>query len=254
MPSQSTRSRLYKPSEALADVGEQSSAPSSMQTATCCRSTRSTNYTYKCADCTPLTPADDASIAATGNQQVSSRSNKPRRCEQSQLQQCSDHLTRNGTWAQRTTACSAGCLAADNGWSWTQPPTAPSSSREAPPCDVPLYSRSAAIAMLRSHMWHWILVIGDSRARFFFSALVALLSGDAPGDAPPTGWPSHRIPLSGACMVGSVRDAYSRCRNLIRGGAPKLGLDRSAPHHPPRATTGDYWRVAVPPLSPCLSL
>ena len=56
-------------------------------------------------------------------------------------------------------------------------------------------SPSCALSQ-RAHLpGRWVLVVGDSKARFVYSALLSLLNGTAP----PLGWPTHRVD-SGLCM------------------------------------------------------
>lgn len=96
------------------------------------------------------------------------------------LQRCADRLTQRGSWRHDGVTDRS----VDAGWSFQ--------AEGAPQC--PLLDAAAAREALRGR---WVLVVGDSRARFIYSALLTLLNHS---HSPPLGWPTHRV-LSGACMA-----------------------------------------------------
>lgn len=53
-----------------------------------------------------------------------------------------------------------------------------------------------AASSARGLRGRWLLLVGDSKGRFMFASLLALLNGTAA----PLGWPTHRVD-SGACMA-----------------------------------------------------
>ena len=99
-----------------------------------------------------------------------------------QLQRCADRLTQRGRWQHDGRSHRS----LDAGWSYGD--AAGSGER---PCQ--LLDVAAARHALRGR---WVLVVGDSRARFIYSALLTLLNESEPA----LGWPTHRV-LHGTCMA-----------------------------------------------------
>lgn len=102
------------------------------------------------------------------------------------LQRCADRLTQRGHWQHDGRADPA----QDAGWSWTHDGAASSK------CGL-LEAEEARRALAG----RWVLVVGDSRARFIYAALLALLNSSS--EAPPLGWPTHRV-SHGTCMAHVV--------------------------------------------------
>ena len=96
------------------------------------------------------------------------------------LQRCADRLTQRGSW--RHDGITERVV--DAGWSF----------QAGSKTGCPLLNATAAREALRGR---WVLVVGDSRARFIYSALLTVLNHS---HSPPLGWPTHRV-LSGACMA-----------------------------------------------------
>ena len=120
-------------------------------------------------------------------------------------QQCLDYASKNGSWEQSRT----GGIPADNFWRWMPPLGRMCGGRDGPT----LFKRATASDVLHGQ---WLLMIGDSRTRFMFSAMLALIRGAKAGTvSSPEGWPNHRIPTH--CRSATVYQAYQKCRNLLRG-------------------------------------
>ena len=176
--------------------------------ATCCKSTHATNFTKTCHPCyreQALPPArtDGRCITTCGG---------PIGWPQLQhLQDTLDHQVSRGAWQR-----GAG-LEIDDTWSWESPPSKCV-------CQSEKEARPSALRVLNER---WVLIVGDSRGRFLFSALVALLSVGRPGSNAPPGWPNHRLALDGhmGCRASTVLEAYTQgrlrsgptCKDLVRG-------------------------------------
>ena len=113
------------------------------------------------------------------------------------LQRCADRLTQRGSWRHDGVTDRS----VDAGWSFQ-------AGEGAPQC--PLLDTAAAREALRGR---WVLVVGDSRARFIYSALLTLLNHS---HSPPLGWPTHRV-LSGACMAHVLPNS-SRSQHVPAAG------------------------------------
>ena len=120
---------------------------------------------------------------------------------------CADHLLHQGHWAH--SGSSERHL--DTGWSWKAP------RREADGCE--LLGPHAARRALRGR---WVVVVGDSVARFLYSALLALVNGTDP--AP--GWPTHRVG-EGTCMARVVANG-----NPNPNPNPNPNLNPNPNHNP----------------------
>ena len=169
-------------------------------TMTCCRNTRASCYEYDCEPCflnvaTNFSRAADTVCAGTFH-----RHDCP---QESRHQNLLDRLAFKGTWVRSDDSPTSA-----DGWQWELPkdPGVPSNYE---------VSTTSSIHALRGQ---WILVVGDSRARFLYASLISLLGGAPQGTLLPTGWPNHRIPLhSPKCRANTIHDAYVRCKSLVRG-------------------------------------
>ena len=139
---------------------------------------------------------------------------------------CADHLLHQGHWAH--SGSSERHL--DTGWSWKAP------RREADGCE--LLGPHAARQALRGR---WVVVVGDSVARFLYSALLALVNGTDP--AP--GWPTHRVG-EGTCMARVVANG-----NPNPNPNPNPNLNPN-PNHNPNPNPNIRYAAAVRLLQPRL--
>mmetsp|Transcript_5943 Transcript_5943/g.13035 ORF Transcript_5943/g.13035 Transcript_5943/m.13035 type:complete len:392 (-) Transcript_5943:258-1433(-) len=124
-------------------------------------------------------------------------------------QLCLEYAARNGSW-----------LPGDGQnkwptWQWSIPPGGPSCCNHPRELSSPAFPR-------------WTLVLGDSRGRFLFSALVSLLNKTRTADRPPAGWPSHRVPVNTSQRhEPSARTWYatSPYKEIFRGDCTNNMLD-----------------------------
>ena len=174
-------------------------------TMTCCRNTRASCYEYDCEPCflnvaTNFSRAADTVCAGTFH-----RHDCP---QESRHQNLLDRLAFKGTWVRSDDSPTSA-----DGWQWELPKD-PGVTR-ASNYSSNYSSTTSSIHALRGQ---WILVVGDSRARFLYASLISLLGGAPQGTLLPTGWPNHRIPLhSPKCRANTIHDAYVRCKSLVRG-------------------------------------
>jgi hypothetical protein len=114
------------------------------------------------------------------------------------------------------------------GWSWQ----AGATTR---PCR--LLPSIAAQERLRNK---WVLVVGDSVARFLYAGLLTLANGSDPG----LGWPTHRV-LSGTCMARVVANGSQQSFGLYHPGCAlrwrSICSDGADAHSPIASCTLDYW-------------
>ena len=119
------------------------------------------------------------------------------------LQSCADQLTVEGRWSN-TSEWIAGTA---------------TNSR----CKLVL-SQQAAHSALQDR---WVLVVGDSRVRFIFAALLKLINGSLPSQ----GWPTHRVPDGDACTphvpaADGAKATYGWHECAARWKGPCCGVTR----------------------------
>ena len=111
---------------------------------------------------------------------------------------CADHLLQQGHWAHD--GSSERHL--DVGWSWK------THRRDGDGCEL-LTTRTGRRAL----RGRWVVVVGDSVARFLYAALLAL----ANGTDPTPGWPTHRVG-AGTCMAHVVANGTAQQHGYYHPG------------------------------------
>ena len=134
-------------------------------TMTCCRNTRASCYKYVCEPCFQNVATNFSRRPAGTCAGTFHRHNCPR---ESQHQNLLDRLAFKGKWVRSDDSPTSA-----DGWRWELPSFAD-------PGVPPNSSRTTnSIHALRGQ---WILVVGDSRARFFlYASLISLLGGAPQG-------------------------------------------------------------------------
>ena len=130
---------------------------------------------------------------------------------------CLSRQSAAGAWRQDPSLSSLhqSSWASDQGWSWHAPASAG--------CAVLPMTAAAARSLLENR---WILVVGDSRGRFLYSALSSLLEPGASRSVDPNGtWPHHwpnrtacpqSTPRGHCARTGSARNRCISCAHWYR--------------------------------------
>lgn len=113
-----------------------------------------------------------------------------------ELQSCVDELA-TGThvgWARNV---SVDGNSEDDFWAWQHLRT--NQGHAASSCRL-FRPRPQSVQALRGR---WVLVVGDSRGRILYSAMLALVNSSTA----PLGWPTHRVPVDDQCLPHVPREA-----------------------------------------------